>query len=137
MVVALDPDGCFDYVLVRERESLSTATTWRLAFLRGRELDAIRARAEQVEVESIEDAETVLSLALRGWRNLRDATGAEIKFPPRIDGTVFGVACKVAPPEAMARLPLTAGDVVELLRAVLSGNQVGAEAAKKSLSPQP
>lgn len=136
MVVALDPDGCFDHTLARERGQ-ADATTFRLAFLRGAALDAVRARADAGGLVSIEESEVVLSLALRGWHGLRDPHGKDIPFPARVRGDVFGTACEVASPEAMARLPLTAGDVLELLQAILTGNQVGADAAKKSLSPQP
>lgn len=135
MVIALDPDGCFDYVLTHERESAGK-TTWRLGFLRGRELDAVRARADAGGLDNLVEAEQVVALALRGWTGLRDRNGGDVPFPPRVRADVFGCSCEVAAPEAMARLPLTAQDLMELLKAVMTGNQVGADAAKKSQSPQ-
>lgn len=139
MVVALDPDGCFDHVLAREVGLNGEATTWRLAFLKGRELDALTALVARADgkVESLDDAELVLSLGLRGWKNFRDKAGQDVPFPPRVEGTVFGVSCRVASPEAMARLPLTPSDVLELLQELVKASGIGAEAAKKSPSPQP
>lgn len=139
MAIALDPDGCFDFVLPRERGN-ADATTWRLGFLRGRELDAVIARIQdkgQPEIEQhMESLEQVVALAIRGWKDFRDTKGKDFPFPARVPGTVFGCSCEVVAPEAMARLPMSAPDMAEILRAVLDGNQVGAEAAKKSPSPQ-
>jgi hypothetical protein len=105
--------------------------------LRGRELDPVRARIESADVSSEDDIDTVVALGLRGWRGLPDSSGTELPFPARVRADVFGAQLEVVPAATMARLPLTIADKVELLRAILIGNQLGGDDAKKSSSPRP
>jgi hypothetical protein len=149
MATALDPNGCFDYVLRRERNGdgvtpLPDATVWRLRFLRAREYDVVQrlmGEAEKLaeagkDSPMMERVESTLQLGLRGWKRFVDGEGHDIEFPPLLEGDVFGFRCMVAPPEAVARIP-SATDKVELVAAIVSGQALTGAAAKKSQSPRP
>lgn len=143
MVVALNPDSAFPYVLERERDAPG-ATMWQIKLLTGREFDLVMRQAQASGMDSGElkgevaaDIDTVLRLVLRGWANYRDHNGAEIPFPGVAEDTAWGTRCLMARPSVLDRLPLSVQDRTELMRAALSGSTLGVDDSKKSSLPQP
>ena len=136
MAVALDPAGCFSYVLQAERAN-DRPTTWRLRFLSGRELDAIKARMPVDEKDiSMGLVDDVLALGLRGWSSYADSSGCDVHFPDLVTATVCGMEARCASPDALARIGSML-DRVELMGAIMQGQQLTVSAAKKSKSPPP
>jgi hypothetical protein len=135
-MIALDPNGCFDYVLARERQFLpESRTTWRLRFLKGNELQAIAEKFRAVDESAVGDAgdiETMVRIGMRGWRGLRDENGSDLPQPEIVQEQFAGRTFSMASHVSMARVPLGLADQAELLQALINGNQLSVLDAKKS-----
>lgn len=131
-MIALDPNGCFDYVLRREHDRLpQNRTTLRLRFLKGAELQAIAEKFKDFADSSAADIETMVRIGMRGWRNLLDETGAELPQPDLVQEQFAGRTWTMASSQSMSRVPLGLNDQAEILQALINGNQLSVLDAKK------
>lgn len=86
MPVAMSPDHEWDYVLKDERET-ADPTVFVLGVLSSEVEATIEDALVKVGADKTMTAATgsqvvkVLRFGLRGWRNFRDGTGAEVPFP--------------------------------------------------------
>lgn len=133
-MIALDPNGCFDYVLSRERAlPEEQQTTWRLRFLKGSDFQAVAEKFRSLGDENtdVAELETAVRIGMRGWRNLPDESGAQIPQPEIVQEQFNGRTFSMASAQSMTRVPLGLSDQAELIAALINGNQLSVLDAKK------
>jgi hypothetical protein len=85
MVVAVDPQAPFNYILEEDRES-EAPTVFKLKALSARELarieDGVRLdlQRQEMTLRSGSKPLDILAAGLVGWENLKDAQGKEVPF---------------------------------------------------------